>query len=123
MKIHVFDSSTEAYDAAQCNDNIEEGDVLVVPSEDIAGFLYRARPVAITQATGSFHTADPKMYDNEDAIYLRAREVAEGIVKHGHVYCQWFATCMNVATHTRSHPVLKDVAVCDRCDALVEECV
>lgn len=123
MKIHVFESSTEAYDATQCDDNINEGDVLVVTNEDIAGFLYRAWPVAITKATGSFHTTDRAMYEREDAKYSKAREVAEAIVERGHVYCMWFATCQNAATHTRAHPILGDVAVCDRCDALVEECV
>lgn len=34
--------------------------------------------------------------------------------------CQWFALCTNEATTTRSHPVLKEVPICDRCNAKVE---
>lgn len=29
--------------------------------------------------------------------------------------CEWFARCDHVATQTRSHPVLGDVPICDRC--------
>lgn len=31
-------------------------------------------------------------------------------------YCQWFARCTRIATHTRKHPVLGDVPICKRCD-------
>lgn len=31
--------------------------------------------------------------------------------------CQWFVMCGNEATHTRHHPILGDVPICDRCDA------
>lgn len=33
--------------------------------------------------------------------------------------CQWFALCPNDATHTRSHPILGEVPICDRCEAFV----
>lgn len=33
--------------------------------------------------------------------------------------CEWFALCDNPATTTRSHPILGDVPICDRCDAKV----
>lgn len=35
--------------------------------------------------------------------------------------CRWFALCTNDATKTRSHPILGDVPICDRCDKKVEE--
>lgn len=33
--------------------------------------------------------------------------------------CTWFAMCMNVATATRSHPVLGEVPISERCDRKV----
>lgn len=32
--IHVFHSSTDAYDECQCNSDISDGDILIVPEED-----------------------------------------------------------------------------------------
>jgi hypothetical protein len=31
--------------------------------------------------------------------------------------CQWFALCDHPATQTRSHRILGDVPICDRCEA------
>jgi hypothetical protein len=55
-QVHQFDSTGEAYDASQCRDDIHDGDVLFVPSEGVAGFLYKAWPVAVTEACGAFHS-------------------------------------------------------------------
>ena len=56
-KVHTFDSSVEAYDASQCDDDIANGDVLVVLSEDAIAILVEAWPVAISpEMSGeSFH--------------------------------------------------------------------
>lgn len=35
------------------------------------------------------------------------------------IACQWFALCDHTATHTRPHPILGDVPICDRCEAKV----
>jgi hypothetical protein len=58
-QVHQFDSTGEAYDASQCRDDIHDGDVLFVPSEGVAGFLFKAWPVAVTEAHGAFHTLAP----------------------------------------------------------------
>ena len=29
--------------------------------------------------------------------------------------CEWFTLCFNEATTTRSHPILGDVPICQRC--------
>jgi hypothetical protein len=31
--------------------------------------------------------------------------------------CHWFAMCDNDTAGTRSHPILGDVPICERCDA------
>jgi hypothetical protein len=35
-------------------------------------------------------------------------------------FCQWFATCTNLATTERDHPVLGKVPICDRCEQLIK---
>ncbi|MBH0778787.1 hypothetical protein [Nocardia bovistercoris] len=55
MTIHVFATSAEAYDASQCHDDIVDGDILLVPSEEIAGWLSGAWPIAVTCEHGEFH--------------------------------------------------------------------
>lgn len=55
---HLFDSTSDAYNASQCDDNIKDGDVLVVPSEGVIGFMYGAWPIAVVYADddpGAFH--------------------------------------------------------------------
>jgi DNA-binding MarR family transcriptional regulator len=34
--------------------------------------------------------------------------------------CQWFALCDHPATTTRSHPVLGEVPICDRCNSKMD---
>ncbi|MGW2700850.1 hypothetical protein [Streptomyces sp. NPDC001340] len=53
--VYRFNSTWEAYNATQCRDDIRDGDVLVVESEGVTGFLDAAWPVAITEAHGQFH--------------------------------------------------------------------
>lgn len=42
------------------------------------------------------------------------------LVDDHEIVCQWFARCDHRATRLRSHPVLDEVPICDRCDARVE---
>lgn len=60
--IHSFGSTGEAYDRTQYDDAIKVGDVLDVPSERVAGYLYSAWPTAVTSAAGDLHelTGDPR---------------------------------------------------------------
>jgi hypothetical protein len=61
-KIHVFDnmSSSRVYDATQVRDNIKMGDILVIPDEQVVGFLCGAWPIAVTKKNGRLHARDPK---------------------------------------------------------------
>ncbi len=54
MKTHAFESTGEAYDAVQCDDDIDNGDALDVASEGVVG-LANTWPVAVTAAAGKLH--------------------------------------------------------------------
>jgi len=55
VKVFYFDSTHEAYDASQWNDDIRDGDVLVATDENVVGVLIKAWPTAVTGERGSFH--------------------------------------------------------------------
>jgi hypothetical protein len=76
--VHTFATSQEAYDASQTRDEIRDGDVLSVPSEQVVGVLVEAWPVAITAQRGSFHRlADGVAWENfEQGRYCESVHVA-----------------------------------------------
>ena len=56
MRVHVFNSSGQAYNASQCSEEIKDGDVLVVKTlrlvdgqdeEQCVAILYKAWPVLV----------------------------------------------------------------------------
>lgn len=59
MKTHAFESTGEAYDAVQCDDDIDNGDVLDVASEGVVGLAY-TWPVAVTAGAGKLHRIGSK---------------------------------------------------------------
>lgn len=68
VKIHQYESTSAAYDASQMDSDIKDGDVLVVASEGVIGFLMGAWPVAVAYAEddpGCFHT----MRDPEQTLF------------------------------------------------------
>lgn len=69
MAIHIFDTSGEAYDACQCDENINQGDLLYIPSEGIVG-LADTWPIAITKECGAFHLASAAVLLKGDAAIL-----------------------------------------------------
>lgn len=77
-KVHEFGSTGEAYDASQCDDNISDGDVLVVPSERVVGVLVRAWPVAVTPEHGELHGLldGVEWADFEDGNYAESATLA-----------------------------------------------
>ena len=85
VKIHEFDSTGEAYDASQCDESIDNGDVLVVASEGVVGVLYKAWPVAVTERAGNFEkpadgydvaTAFPEE-DYSESLRVAREEIAK----------------------------------------------
>lgn len=60
IRVHTFTDSRTAYDHTQYRNDIHDGDVLFIPSENVAGFLMQAWPVAVSPNHGELHTlADP----------------------------------------------------------------
>ncbi|TPL42589.1 hypothetical protein [Mesorhizobium sp. B2-4-5] len=55
IKVHFFDSTGEAYDATQCDETIQNGDVLIIPDEKVVG-LADTWPVAVTKQAGHLHS-------------------------------------------------------------------
>ncbi|MGW3827819.1 hypothetical protein ACWEAF_37530 [Streptomyces sp. NPDC005071] len=74
--VHRFDDTSEAYDATQCRDDIRDGDVLVVESEKVVGFLVEAWPIAITEVSGEFHGLTVRVGEFRDGRYLASAERA-----------------------------------------------
>lgn len=56
--VHSFGSTGEAYDACQCDDEIQTGDVLVIENEKVAGVAH-TWPVAVTREAGKLHQLAP----------------------------------------------------------------
>ncbi|APD18629.1 hypothetical protein SEA_PAPAYASALAD_50 [Streptomyces phage PapayaSalad] len=76
---HQFPSTEEAYDATQCREDINDGDVLVIESEKVVGFLRRSWPAAVTAENGELHRiqGDPRTID--DGRYAASVSRAERI--------------------------------------------
>ena len=51
---HYFDSTTEAYDACQCDEEIQDGDTLVIENEKVVGLAW-VWPIAISKEKGELH--------------------------------------------------------------------
>lgn len=79
IRSHTFPDSGTAYNASQTDDNIRDGDVLLVPSEGNAAVLVQAWPTtAFGTDPGAFHRLDDhtdwKQFD--DGTYLSSAIVA-----------------------------------------------
>jgi hypothetical protein len=78
INVHVFEDTGDAYDQTQYRDDIEFGDVLVIPSEQVVGFLLSAWPVAVTTEHGKLHFRTP------NGSWERACTRSEGEIERGH---------------------------------------
>ncbi|WP_405759486.1 hypothetical protein OG234_13390 [Streptomyces sp. NBC_01420] len=79
--VHHFDSTEEAYDATQCRDDIHDGDVLVIESQKVVGFLRDAWPGAITTAHGELHTFSTPARAIDNGMYAASVDLAEQIAQ------------------------------------------
>jgi hypothetical protein len=79
--VHHFSDTTTAYNHTQCRYDIADGDVLVIESEQVVGFLRSAWPAAITAEHGELHTiaGDPRTLD--DGQYAAAVDDAQHLAR------------------------------------------
>lgn len=81
VRLFTFDDSPNAYDQTQFREDIHDGDVLHIPTEQVAGFLLRAWPVAVSPNAGALHPltdADNLVIDGVD--YSASVEVARSLL-------------------------------------------
>ena len=74
-KIHNFDTTGEAYDACQCDDDINTGDVLVIDNENVVGLAW-VWPFALTENSGKLHTLEPDV----DPLTFEDGKFAAGVL-------------------------------------------
>ncbi|MFG2404232.1 hypothetical protein ACGFR8_07810 [Streptomyces brevispora] len=78
--VHRFEDTRQAYDASQ-GDGMRDGDVLVIESEGVVGFLTGAWPVAITAEHGELHALTISAREVEDGRYATSTTTAERIAR------------------------------------------
>ncbi|MCC9309889.1 hypothetical protein LN042_22925 [Kitasatospora sp. RB6PN24] len=74
--VHRFDSTAEAYDATQCDEEIRDGDVLVIEAESVVGFLVKAWPVSATAARGELHGFQGPIEEFKGGAYVASHRAA-----------------------------------------------
>lgn len=75
--IRMFDSTGDAYNACQCDEAIEDGDILLIISEGVVGSA-GTWPVAVTKERGQFHHPASTYFLDPESL---SREVIEEAVK------------------------------------------
>ncbi|MFJ2205984.1 hypothetical protein [Streptomyces microflavus] len=79
--VHRFTSTEEAYDETQTSDDIRDGDVVVIESERVVGFLRRAWPGAITTEHGELHTFTQAARAIDQGKYAASVDLAEELAR------------------------------------------
>ncbi|MFE0765403.1 hypothetical protein [Streptomyces smyrnaeus] len=74
--VHRFDCTADCYDQTQWNDEIHDGDVLVIESESVIAILNRAWPAALTAQNGELHKLTEPAYEIEGGRYAASVEKA-----------------------------------------------
>jgi len=76
----LYNSTRDAYDISQYDDDVKDGDILIVPSEGVVGILVQAWPSAVTEEHGEFHVTHGRWSEVEDGRYSQIVAVAERII-------------------------------------------
>jgi len=72
VRVHVFPDTVMCYNDTQVREDIKDGDVLVVPSDEIVGILVEAWPTAITAHYGELHRFRAVVHENRCVAALSA---------------------------------------------------
>lgn len=75
-RVHHFDTTEGAYSETQWNDEIHDGDVLVIAREKVVGFLREAWPVALTVRHGDLHALKVPVDQVNDGKYVDSARLA-----------------------------------------------
>lgn len=63
MTVHEFETTSDAYGACQCDENIHDGDLLVIKEEQVVG-VADTWPIAVTKVSGELHNIIPGHVDS-----------------------------------------------------------
>lgn len=77
-KAWVFRDSGEAYDAVQSNENIQDGDILLVPSEKVMG-VAETWPIAVTLEFGKLHTVNDNGWERTSEVVGGAEKIKKAV--------------------------------------------
>jgi hypothetical protein len=87
VRAHIFDSTGEAYDATQYDEDIKKGDLLLIAKEKVVG-IADTWPIAVTKENGKLHAildvdsflkSFLKDTDMMIASYLAAQQLIEDL--------------------------------------------
>lgn len=98
-----FEDTADAYGAVQCDDDINNGDTLLVESEGVVG-IANTWPVAVTTEFGEFHTI------GNVAEFLACSNITPAMVaaavavadQKGFPVAQWARDLVNNAAYTQT---------------------
>lgn len=82
MKTHIFLSTGAAYDACQCDDDINDGDILLIPSEQVVG-VADTWPFAVTKKSGDLHGVSDWTHPHLDQYASAIAAARELATEHG----------------------------------------
>ncbi|WP_434593344.1 hypothetical protein [Streptomyces sp. A5-4] len=76
IRVHRFDSTEDAK-AAAGRDELSDGDVIVVESERVTGFMVVVLPAAVTEERGALYRLSSPAHDYAGGSYIDSAVVAE----------------------------------------------
>lgn len=67
MRTHEFENTKDAYDATQCDEEVKDGELILVESEKVVGVVW-TWPFAVTEEKGELHGAPAGVERQADEI-------------------------------------------------------
>ena len=79
MTIHYFETTVDAYDACQCDDNLKDGDTLVIANEGVVGVV-NCWPMAVTAIKCSLHPYNASRINKCVSSYVAPTDIGAAII-------------------------------------------